>query len=234
MAEGAEERKTGAGFIDFLCGFPIDCVEKLVIIGEFSSKADKVIALDAGGKVHAPMPVGGKFFEWPEEDKILLNKTALPAKDTEIFPADLAGKPDPRHTHWWLRLHLDGSEKYPVPGEFMGLGVCMMPDLFWGKQKSSPFMWSGNFLNTVYLTGGRIIKVIDPDDTYPFPRYSVQWMKNVVTANPSDFATYKKGDRVSILKNVSTDKQSQTWEDEDQTIWGDNWQIVPITFYGGI
>src|ERR1035437_8208799 len=35
----AEDPTTVGGWIDFLAGFPIDCVEMLVAIGEFSSKA---------------------------------------------------------------------------------------------------------------------------------------------------------------------------------------------------
>ena len=233
MATGAEERKTGIGFIDFLCGFPIDCVEMLVLIGEISSSQTQEgeAVLDGGGKVHAPVPTG-EFFKWPEEGKILLNKTALPAKDTEIFPADLAGKPDPTHAHWWLRLHLDGSEKYPVPGEFIGLGVRMMPNMYWGKQKSSPFIWSGNWMDTVYYTGARVIAIISPTGDVPYPTYRVQWRKYVVTAKPSDFALYKVGDWVTILKDVSVEKSSQTWEDGDMNTFGGNWMILPVSFYG--
>lgn len=224
-----ESRKTGIGFIDFLCGFPIDCVEMLVLIGEHSSSTVK--GSDAGDKVHAPVPTG-QFFQWPEEDKILLNRTALPAKNTETFPADLEGEPDPAHAHWWLRLHLDGSEKYPIPGEFIGLGVRMMPNLYWGKQKSSPFIWSGNWMDTVYYTGGVITEVIAPSDIVPFHTYKVKWRKDEVTATPSDFALYKVGDRVTILKDVATIKKSQLWKDDDTDTFGELWMIAPITFYG--
>ena len=123
-------------------------------------------------------------------------------------------------------------KKWPVPGEFLSLGVRMMPDVPWGHQKSSPFIWSGHFVDTVYYTSAVITEVIAPDNNFLYPRYMVQWRKDVIQVNPSDFAEYRVDDRVTILKDVSTTKQSQLWKDDDMKQFGDTWQIVPITFYG--
>lgn len=230
-------QENSRGFIDFLAGFPIDCVEMLVLIGEFSSKAkdgetSKVAVKDGEGKLAAPVPE--KFFEWPEKDKILLNLTAIPTKDVaKILAENLSGEPVPANVHWWFRVQLAGeTKKFPVPGEFMGLGVRMMPNKYWGNQKSSPFIYSGNWMDTVFYTGGRITEVIDPTDEVPYPTYKVQWRKDVVTATPSDFAEYEVGDRVTILKDVTTTKKSQFWKDDDMKTFGDTWMIAPIGFYG--
>ena len=231
----SEAAKAGSlAFIDFLAGFPIDDVEMLVLVGEFSSKASKV-SVQPGTGVSPPMPKGG-FFKWPDPDKVLLNLTALPTKNVaQIFAPNLGGEPKPSHAHWWLRVQIAGEgKKWPVPGEFLGLGVRMFPGMFWGRQKSSPFVYSGNWLNSVYLSSARIKEVIAPDDIYPYCRYLVTWQKFEITANPSDFCEYRVNDRVSVLKDVSTTKTSQTWKDEDQHNWGDNWALVPITYYGGI
>ena len=80
--------------------------------------------------------------------------------------------------------------------------------------------------------GGGVTEVIEPTDEAPYPTYKVQWRKDEVTATPSDFAEYKVGDRVTILKDVATTKQSQLWKDDDMKEFGENWMIVPITFYG--
>jgi len=228
-------------FIDFLAGFPIDCVEMLVIIGEFSSKAKEgeasKVSVQEGTGVTAPVPKGEfGFFKWPEEGKILLNLTAIATKGVaEILAKNLDGEPEPKKAHWWLRVQLaGGTAKFPVPGEFLGLGVRMMPDMYWGKQKSSPFIYSGNWMDTVYLTGARIKEVIEQDGIFAYPRYVVQWQKYEVTANPSDFCEYRVADRVSVLKDCATAKTSQTWKSESQHTWGDNWTLVPITYYGGI
>ena len=222
-----------AAWIDFLAGFPVDDCEMLLAIGEFSTKADKVVAMDGDGKVVAPVPA--KFFQWPDADKVLFSLTALPTKNVgKILAPNLDGEPKPAKAHWWFRVNLMGqdSKKWPVPGEFLGLGVRMMPDKPWGHQKSSPFVWSGNWVDTVYYSGAVITEVIDPTDEIPYSQYKVKWRKNEATANPSDFAEYKVGDRVTILKSVDTGKKSQLWKDDDMKTWGDGWQIVPITFYG--
>jgi hypothetical protein len=125
-----------------------------------------------------------------------------------------------------------GAAKFPVPGEFLGLGVRMFPGMYWGRQKSSPFVYSGQWFDSVYLTGGIIKEVIGPTDEVPYPTYKVQWRKDEVTAKPSDFAEHKIDDRVTILKDVATEKKSQLWKDEDMKEFGDNWTIAPISFYG--
>ena len=220
------------GFIDFLAGCPIDCVEMLVLLGEYSTQADEVTVKDGDGKAAAPVP--DHFFVWPEMGKVLLNLTALPIKDVaKILAKNLEGEPKPTKAHWWFRVQLTGgSKKFPVPGEFLGLGVRMMPDVPWGKQKSSPFIYSGNWMDTVYLTGGRITEVIAPTDTVPYSTYKVRWRKDVVTVRPTDFAEYKVGDRVTIIKDITTTKQSQLWKDDDMKTFGETWMIAPIGFYG--
>jgi hypothetical protein len=173
-------------WLDFLAGFPVDCVEMLVIIGEYSTQADKVAVKDGQGKAVAPVP--DKFFEWPEKDKVVFNLTGIPTKNVaKMLAPNLGGEPKPAKAHWWFRMNLAGdAAKVPVPGEFLGLGVRMMPDVPWGKQKSSPFIYSGNWMDTVYLTGGVITAVIDSTDTVPYPTYKVKWRKDEVSVNPSD------------------------------------------------
>lgn len=226
-----------SGFIDFLAGFPIECVEMLVVIGEYSSQAkegedSKVAVKDGTRKAAAPVP--DKFFTWPELDKILLNLTALPTKDVaKILVPNLGREDKPSKAHWWFRINLAGdTAKFPLPGEFLGLGVRMMPDVPWGKQKSSPFIYSGNWMDTVYYASAVITEVIAPTDTVPYSTYKVKWRTDEVTVNPSDFTLYKVGDRVTILKDVTTEKQSQLWKDDDMKTFSKTWMIAPITFYG--
>jgi hypothetical protein len=221
------------GFIHFLAGFPIDTVEMLMLIGQFSSKAkegeeSKVAVMAGEGRVTAPIP---EFFEWPDQEKLLLNRTAILESAALFFADNLPGEPVPNKAHWWFRVELlDGINI--VPGEFLALGVRMMPGEFWGHQKSSPFIYSGNFLDTVYLTAAVIKEVVEPTDAVPYPTYKVQWRKNEITVNPTDFAEYRVDDRVTILKDVATEKKSQLWKDEDMETKGETWMIAPISFYG--
>jgi hypothetical protein len=174
------------------------------------------------------------FLKWPEEGKILLNLTAIATKNVaKILAPNLDGEPEPTKAHWWFRVQLaGGTVKFPVPGEFLGLGVRMFPGMYWGRQKSSPFVYSGNWMDTVYYTGARITEVIDPTDDVPYPTYKVTWRKDEFTVNPSDFAEYKVDDRVTILKDVATEKTTQLWKDDDMAEFGENWMIAPISFYG--
>lgn len=225
------------GWVDFLGGFPIDDCEMLIAIGEISSSEPEKDSVKEGGGATAPVP---DFFDWPDESKIIMNLTALSQENCKVLAKNLPGEPKPKKVHWWCRFNFvegDGK-KFPVPGEFLGLGVRMMPDKPWGKQLSSPFLYSGNWMDTVFYTSGVIEEIEDPTDERPFPLYKVRWRKTddyddgIVDAIPSDFATYQVGDRVTILKDVDTEKTSQLWKDDDMREWGENWLIAPITFYG--
>lgn len=95
---------TPYGFLDFLGGFPLDCVEMLVAIGEFSSKAkegeESKVSVDEGTKIFPTIPSGG-LFKWPEKSKILLNLTAIPTKDVAKFLAkNLSDEPKPTSPKW--------------------------------------------------------------------------------------------------------------------------------------
>ncbi len=244
--------KPVSGWIDFLAGVPVDDCEMLLAIGQYSSRPpasnpDQVMVtvLPGDGKVSAPVPQN--FFQWPDKNKVLLNLTALPTKDfAQQLAKGLPGEPAPTKPHFWFRVNLsataaDGNPpKFPVPGEFLALGVRMMPDRPWGipGQLSSPFMYAGHWMDTTFYTSGVVTEVIDSTAEQPYPTYKVRWRTTqkapdgIVTAIPSDFATYKVGDRVTILKDVTTTKTSELWNDLDMTTFGDNWQIVPICFYG--
>src|SRR5271157_2576073 len=187
-----------SGFIDFLGGVPLDDCEMLVAIGQYSSKADLVTALPGDGKVSAPVPQ--KFFQWPDKNKILYNLTALPVKDfAQQIAKGLSDQPAPTNAHFWFRVNLtataaDGNPpKWPVPGEFLALGVRMMPDRPWGipGQLSSPFMYAGHWCDTVFYTSGVITEVIDPTADTPYPTYKIRGrttqaaQDGIVTATPS-------------------------------------------------
>jgi hypothetical protein len=229
-------------FIDFLAGFPIDCVEMLIFVGEISSKpsSDGIskVSVQPGTGAVPPVPQGeSALFKWPEKEKILLNLTALATKDVgKIFAPNLKGEPKPTQVKWWFRVQLaGGAVKFPVPGEFGALGVRLFPGVYWGHQKSSPFVYSGNWMDSVFYTAALIKEVIDPTDDLPYATYKVIWHgKTEITVWASDFSEYKVGDRVCIMKDIVADKITQLWKDDDMKADCDKtaWQIVPITFYG--
>jgi hypothetical protein len=224
-----------AGLIDFLAGFPIESVEMLGMVGEYSTKKDEMDVVPGGGGSVAPMPL--ELFAGMPPEKILLNTSFLEEEGQGQVLVDItmAGGIAIENLHWWVRTNIKKDAKFPIPGEFLGLAVRMMPDVPWGKQKSSPFFFSGNWMDTIFYTSGRIKEVIAPDNTFPYPRYRVQWRKDVVEATPSDFAEYQVGDRVTILKEVDTNKKSQLWNDDDVKEFDtEKWIIVPLTHYNDL
>jgi hypothetical protein len=233
IIEGVE---SPLGFIDFMTGFPLDNIEMLVMIGEYSTDPKTLAATKSvlPGEGGAAAPVPEAFFTW-QEDMILMNYTALAQAGVEWMAKNLTGEPEPK-SHWWLRYNLKSAEsgaKYPVPGEFFGLGVRLMPDLPWGAQESSPFLYSGNWLPTIYYDSAVIKEIVDPTDDVSYPTYTVIWHgQEIKDVRPSDFCEYRVGDRATILKDVSTDKKTQLWKDLDQKEFGDNWMLAPICFYG--
>jgi hypothetical protein len=222
------------GWIQFLGGFPVDDCEMLVIIGQYTTEADQVYQKPGNNKIIPPMQ---HFFRWPEDPKILFNLTALPIRHKGKVMSPNIEDPKPDHLHWWYGVNFaDDAEtmKYPIPGEFLGWGVRIMVDKPWGRQDSSPFIYSGNFMDTVFLTSAEIVSIEDPIHTRPYSLYTVRWRGREQTevVRPSDFGEYAVGDRVTIMKDVSTEKTTQLWKDDDTENFGDMWQIVPINFYG--
>lgn len=226
--------------IAFIAGFQIECVEMLVAIGQYSSLPGddgepKVISEKQGLGRKVP-PNSGDYFVWPDEEKVLLNKLYKRTRDdnltTKIFDDGLDGGTK-LGKHWWLRVEFaeESARKFPVPGEFIGLGVKIFAGLPWGLQESAPFIYSGNWIDSVYYTSALVKEVYDPSGDIPYPIYLVQWRDQEVTARPSDFAEYAVGDRVTILKAAAAEKTEQTWKDEDTKEFNEEWVIVPMVFY---
>jgi hypothetical protein len=235
------------GWIDFLCGIPFESPELLTIIDEYDDPA-KVASIQASGNDATP-PFPKSLFAGYDGDKLLLNLLFIWGDNSDPMAKSITD-PDAK-SHWWFRCNLPNKlvtppqfislvgqspnegkpPKYPTPGGFLGMGIRLMPDQPWGTQDSSPFIYTGNFCDTVYysrgtVTGSRV------DENSGLTIYQVLWHDgNTYDVLASDFNEYNEGDEVAIVKDVSTEKQSQLWKDDDFTTFGDNWQIAPVTFY---
>jgi hypothetical protein len=64
---------------------------------------------------------------------------------------------DPRKG--WMRVWITREEKWPVPGEFVGVLIkpSPVPPHVWWYQDSSPLIYAGNWMDTFDLTSGMII-----------------------------------------------------------------------------
>ena len=202
------------GFVHFLIGVPWGNVEVMGIFGEYTTDLDSI----AVNKSSKPVP------EPPEDLFVMSGVHDVPFRKMWALkkPSEIGRglKPLAKY-HAWLYYALR-SDDWPIPGEFVGLLVRLMPFCPHGHQKTNPFLFSGNWLDTVYYTSG-VIKKAEP------PRYLVLWQGLKLWLKSTDYAIYKVGDRVTILKNVGTKRETQTWDVEREALYF----IAPITFYGG-
>lgn len=220
-------------WVDFMAGFPYGCCEMLTLAGEVTTKDDKWRSYPDEGESPVP-PVPEEFFEEEtyEEKKVAHDLNWLESDRVEAFIDGVHGEKNPESPNWWLRVNFKGDEKYPYPGEFFGLAVRIFPNLTWGFQKYSPFLYSGHWIDTSCITSAEAKIVEKTDEGYYI--CEVDWRKkDGLKVYPSDFAEYQVGERVTIMKDITTQKTSQLWKDEDCFTFDEEvWRIVPLTYYG--
>jgi hypothetical protein len=249
--DGAFNEKA-IGFVDFLVGFPFHCIETLGCIGEWSSDPEKT---DTVERTTEPIPFAprGQFFKGFEA--YLANYTGASAQqytrsisflgrtsefrysgrpgneyECRSMAQNLEGTDKPRKLHFWLRLNIIGADEFPIPGEFLALCCRIFPNLPWGKQGTNPYVFSGNWMDTVFYSSGRVLEVQPDTEDRPYNLYTIKRRGETVAATPIDFAQHGIKTRCTILKNPLPDVRCITWED-DKTFQGD-WAIAPVLFYG--
>ena len=144
----------------------------------------------------------------------------------------------------WMRYWIPRTDK-TIPGEFIGIltkPIACPPHVWW-FQESSPFVYSGNWIDTWFLTSGVVTKVLleeDRSDSKFGNQYTVKVQGCEIVIEATDFFLYKVGDRVSIIKmsNIEEDKTvSFTWIDlvsikeEDKEKEKVEYIIMPGLFY---
>lgn len=212
------------GWIDFLSGVPYGCIEKMGIIGEVFSEGSKIGVKCEEDQAVPPLPE--KLFSEVKGCFLVFNKIWLASENVLPFEKGLSGQAKPKHD-WWTRINIVETEEEQnklTPGEIMGTAIWIFPNLPWGQQDTSPFIFSGNRIETVYYTSAKVLEVID-DVTY-----LVSYNNKEVEAKPSDWAKYEVDDRVTILKGAEHEEDSMTWKDlkdYDAEIWS----IIPAVFY---
>lgn len=167
----------------------------------------------------------------------LMANCTIPEKD---YTKDISPKT-------WTRLWIKKSDKYPVPGEFIGI-LCKpmaVPPHVWWFQESTPLLYAGNWVETQNLTSGVITMVTLEAARTDGGIGDEYWVKvNGIEfiAYASDFRQYVVDDRVAVLKRWTTSAKatrSFSWKDQrdgthpvkDQVSL--EFMIMPITFYKG-
>lgn len=124
----------------------------------------------------------------------------------------------------WIRYWIHKDEKWPVPGEFIGIVVksLALPPHVWWFQDSCPFVYSGNYIETDHLTSGIVVeKTLEADRTDGGfgTQYKIKIHGYDIFVYASDFMEYNVNDRVGIMKVFSPYEKPnrQFWVYEKET-----------------
>ncbi len=123
----------------------------------------------------------------------------------ELFASEFGGVDNPP-LHQWLRYWITEGNTEIIPGEFVGILCRPWPLHCWWFQETSPFLYSGHWVETEFYTSGIVkeVQVIDddftPNEGEVGNRYKV-WVKNEeIIVKSSDFLEYEVDERVGLLK----------------------------------
>lgn len=153
------------------------------------------------------------------------------------------------YPYTWATVFMHKDNKWPVPGEFIGMCVynTVTPRQYpWFYQGSMPFMFSGHYFETTFYTSAIIYSredgAVEGDYTY-----TIFWrMKKYKGVSSTDWKKYSVGDRVAIIRNVGSNnptystfeliekygtKVSTTSEETEDAGVFLGGLIAPITFY---
>ena len=130
---------------------------------------------------------------------------AIASRDAEYPAEPFAGYDNilPLHS---MRYYLRRDAKWPLPGEFIGLLAKPWPTHVWWFQKTSPFLYSGNWFETNYYTSGVVTEVLQPPEGAFGLVYKCVVRGVEVCVASSDFYEYTVGDRVAILRINDLDR----------------------------
>lgn len=227
-------------FVDFMSGLSWDAIELLTSARDASMTNDQFEVIKADESDMAA-PVPDTLFGGYEEKYIYWNYLWFAPDKVEDYFYDHAGSLEgtdkPKNLHDWMRLNVLMEDKFPVPGEFMGLAVRIFPEYPWGQQESNPFIFSGNFMDTAYKLRGRITEITEATANRPYKMYRVKTHLNQgeeISICATDFEDYNVDDYVTIIKDVSVIDASETfnWETLAKSVADPvTWMILPTTYY---
>lgn len=147
---------------------------------------------------------------------------------------------------YWFRYWIHKDDKFPVPGEFIGILVkpLALPPHAWWFQKTSPFLYAGNWVETTSLTSGIVTeKILEANRTDGGigNEYKVKIHGYEIYIYASDYKEYEIDDRVAILKTQSVKEtavqESFVWtdmymmEEMDKERKSYDYIILPFSFY---
>lgn len=219
-------REDYVGYLTFPCG-QLGVMEVLSILKQTETEADGFLL---GDEFKPILESTCDFFFAPVNDYTGQNKCfgEHMIESGYVVPG---GIPDPenqeRQMEWlntwpipfeyyedcapqmWIRFWIHKDDKFPVPGEFIGVLARSMalPPHIWWFQESCPFVYAGNWMETDNLTSGIVVeKILEADRTDGGfgTQYKIKVQGWDIIAYASDFMDYAVDDRVGVMKVWST------------------------------
>ena len=202
--------------LEFLTG-DLMAAESTLLLGEETGKLEDI---REGKKLLPPLPSrsGG-------DEEVLTHAFYLHDDDVKILNGS---KLNPFTV---TRKGLKEADKFPTPGEFIGMAVRAWPNHAWFSQETNPFIFAANWFDTNYYSSGKVESLFDINGDGSDFSYDVTIRGKLETGVLStDFLTYAVGDRVALLKLLDNDVKF-TNIDMKANPYNINWRIIPITFF---
>lgn len=208
--------------LEFLTG-DLVAMENTMLLGEITGEVNDV---KKGGKlIPSPAPPA------KSGEELTLTHGFYVAEDN----VKILQKSEDFHPFTVTRKEMLKEEKFPTPGEFLGMAVRAWPNHAWFSQESNPFMFAANWFETNHYSGGLVKAKNDISDDQDGSDFDYEVMvrgKLKTGVISSDFKEYEIDDRVAILKRDSLDDDELfTNLDMKENEYNETWIIVPITFY---
>lgn len=209
--------KLYAGFIAFPVG-PPGAMEVLSIYSESMILRAKDYPLTPDGVVRIDWPDGWACVTAQSMEGFMSPMTDMSRKcpgvhvvengyittsDAAEYPSsriDVVKYPLYNKEHQDLRYYFRRDARWPIPGEFIGLLAKPFPNHVWWFQKTSPFLYSGNWFETNHYTSGVVTGIVAPLDGAKGVVYKCKVRGLEIYIATSDFYGYSIGARVAILR----------------------------------
>lgn len=205
--------------LEFLTG-DLMAAENTILLGEETGEVNNV---KEGGELLPPTPP-----RTSGDEIVLTNAFYLHDDDVKII------KTSPINPFTVTRKELLEEEKFPTPGEFVGMAVRAWPNHAWFSQESNPFIFSANWFETNHYSSGKVENITDINGDGTDFAYDVRIRgKLELSVLSTDFFEYSIEDRVALLKvGESLDDNSLfTNTNMKENGYNSTWRIVPITFF---
>jgi hypothetical protein len=200
--------------LEFLSG-DLAAAESTLLLGEETGALDDC---REGGDLLPPLPARSGANEEVLTHGFYLHKDSVKIiNESDLNPFTVT------------RKGLKEEEKFPTPGEFLGMAVRAWPNHAWFSQKTNPFIFSANWFETNQYSSGIVEAVNDigNDDFSYDVRIRGKLVSGVLS---SDFFKYSVNDRVALLK-VLDDTGVFNNVKMKENGYTATWRIIPITFF---